>query len=145
VRCFAAMPLPYPASPPRLYADAALPHHHMIGHPAAALGAAEAQILQRLVAVARIDDRLQVRGAAVKARLAPHEQAQPSVLGQRVAGGREVVGYRVRCVGIKLVSRFANKVTASAPQNAPRAEAKKSKMEGCRPGENCCRYSRMPA
>ena len=48
--------------PPRLHADAALLHHHMIGQSAAALRAAELQILQRLVALAGVDDRLEVGG-----------------------------------------------------------------------------------
>jgi hypothetical protein len=31
------------------------------------------------------------------------------------------------------------------PHSAPSAEAAKSAIDGCRPGEKCWRYSRMPA
>jgi hypothetical protein len=59
--------------------------------PAAALRAAGLEVLQRLVAEAGVDDRLQVSGPLV-ARLARHERAQPSIFRQRVAsrsGGRQ--------------------------------------------------------
>jgi hypothetical protein len=47
-------------SPPRLYAERVLRHHHAVGEPVAALGASESQILQRLVALASIDNGLEV-------------------------------------------------------------------------------------
>jgi hypothetical protein len=43
-------------------AIAALPHHHGIGHPLAAFGALQLQILQRHVVAASVDDRLQSAG-----------------------------------------------------------------------------------
>jgi hypothetical protein len=34
---------------------------------------------------------------------------------------------------------------ASPPQSTPSADAAKSSIDGCRPGEKCQTYSRMPA
>src|SRR5690349_23913026 len=48
--------------PPRLNAVRIPAHHNRVGEPTAALGAAEAQILQRAIALAGVDDRLQIGG-----------------------------------------------------------------------------------
>jgi len=69
---------------PRLYADAALAHHHRVGAAAAALGTAELQILQRAIALTRIDDRLEVGGALVVAGFGPDEQAHQLSCGNMV-------------------------------------------------------------
>jgi hypothetical protein len=45
---------------PRLHADCALAHHDPVGEAAAALTAAELQILQRPIAFSGIDDGLQI-------------------------------------------------------------------------------------
>jgi len=42
-------------------------------------------------------------------------------------------------------SRRKSSAIASPPQSAPSADAAKSPTAGCRPGEKCWRYSRMPA
>jgi hypothetical protein len=65
----------------------------MIREAAAALGTAELQILQWHTAATAIDDRLQIGGRLMKARLAPHQQTQPSVVGQHGARGREAISY----------------------------------------------------
>ena len=41
--------------------------------------------------------------------------------------------------------RRQSKTIASPPHSAPSADAAKSAIDGCRPGEKCWRYSRMPA
>jgi hypothetical protein len=73
---------------------APLPRHdNEIGASAAALGAAELQILDRLVALPFVEDRLKVGGApAEAASSARHPQTQIG-LRQHAAGGREVVSH----------------------------------------------------
>jgi len=44
--------------PPRLHTHPALPHHHRVGASAAALSAAELQILERTIAATTVHDRL---------------------------------------------------------------------------------------
>jgi hypothetical protein len=67
-------------SPPRLHAKRVPAHHDEIREPAAALGAAELQILHRHIAATAVDDRLQVRRASPVASVAPDEQAQPIIV-----------------------------------------------------------------
>jgi hypothetical protein len=63
-----------------------------------ALGTAEAQILQRAVPLASVDD--QIGRAPVKARLAPHQQTQPSVArGRKVVRHSVPMSVRSRCSG----------------------------------------------
>jgi hypothetical protein len=71
----AAVPLS-PFLSPRLHTNAAPAHHHRVRPPAAALGAAEFQILQRAIALAGVDDGLKVGSSLVVAGFAPHEEAQ---------------------------------------------------------------------
>ena len=42
-------------------------------------------------------------------------------------------------------ARCQKNANTSPPQSAPSADAEKSTIDGCRPGEKCWRYSRMPA
>jgi hypothetical protein len=79
-------PLPYPASD-RHGCTHVLAHHHRVGHAAAALCAAEPQVLQRHIAFSGIDDGLQIGRALVVAGFAPHEQAQ---VGLRQHAAREL-------------------------------------------------------
>jgi hypothetical protein len=74
-------------NPPRLHRQRISRHDDMIGEPAATLGAAEAQILQRAVALPGIDDSLQISRRLVAAGFALHGQAQIG-LRQHAARGR---------------------------------------------------------
>jgi len=60
-------------SPPR---PRVLRRHHPVGQPAAAVQAPEAQLDQRHVALARIDETLQVSLALMATRLAPDQHAR---------------------------------------------------------------------
>ena len=59
-------------NPPRLHTERVLGHHHAMGKPAAALGAAKLQILQWHIAATAIDDRLQIGRPLAVAGFAPH-------------------------------------------------------------------------
>jgi hypothetical protein len=74
LQCWARGTFPALFLPPGLNADSASSHHDRIREPASAFTAPKAQILERPVALAAIDDSLQVRGRLVKARAAPHQQ-----------------------------------------------------------------------
>jgi hypothetical protein len=75
-------------SAPRLHPYRIPRHDDEVGHPAAALGAAELQILDRHIAAAGIDDGLQISGCLMVAGLAPHEYAQPTIVRQHATRGR---------------------------------------------------------
>ena len=79
--------------PPRLHRECIPRHDNRVGKRAVALGAAEPEVLQRHIAAPAVDDGLQVGRCLVMARLAPYEQAQPGVLVQHRAGGREGIGH----------------------------------------------------
>jgi hypothetical protein len=83
--------------PPWLNADSAPSHHDRIREPASAFTAPKAQILERPVALAAIDDCLQVSGRLMVAGLAPHEGDEPAGR-QTCARSWEVVCHLMRPV-----------------------------------------------
>src|SRR4051794_14974253 len=86
-------------------------HHDEIGEPAAALGAAELQVLERTIALTGIDDGLQVGGPLVMAGRAPDKQASPVGL-KRAARGRQAVSHRSLRAALSETPRQSAPMTA---------------------------------
>jgi len=77
----------------------------------------ELQILEWLVASSHGDDRLQVSGCLVEARLAPDQQAEPVVLRQHVrAVGKSSVILDHRVLGAAELGRFLDGPTRPVPR-----------------------------
>jgi hypothetical protein len=79
-------------NPPRLHRQRISRHDDMIGEPAATFGAAEAQILQRAVALPGIDDSLQISRRLVAAGFALGTDRSAAACCARSVGCQSLVG-----------------------------------------------------